>query len=148
MLVLLPFPFILHIELVVDLHASALFDAVHPFSSVEVTVCVEHRASAVRDAVELFSLVTVWPGISDALHGLSLRVYGEDSGRSLDLTGGSLAFALSLDELGLFGGLRFVGSWAVFAAAHSKKKHIVMIWQGLWRIIIIMDVAVIKSEFG
>lgn len=59
-----------------------------------------------------------------------------------------MAFGLSLDELGLFGDLRFVGSWAVFAAAHSKKEHIVMIWQGLWRIIIIMDVGLMKSEFG
>lgn len=148
MFILLPFSLILHIEFVVNLHSSSLLDPVDPFSSVEVAIRVEHRSSAIGNAVEFFSLVSVGPCDSTAEHGLSLRVDWEDSRRSVDLSGGSLAFGLSWEELGLFGDLCFAGSWAVFATAQSEKKHNVKIWQGLWGIIIIMDVCLINQKWG
>lgn len=66
MLIFLPFSLILHVEFIVDLHASSLLDTVDPFSSVEVAISVEHGSSAIRDAVEFLSLVSVCPCNSTA----------------------------------------------------------------------------------
>lgn len=59
-LIILPFSLILDIELLIDLKSSSLFLAIDPFSSVKVSVCIQHGSVAVGPAVKLLTLVTVF----------------------------------------------------------------------------------------
>jgi hypothetical protein len=59
-LVVLPLAVVLNSLVLINLETSTLFFAIDPLSSIEVTICIQHRTVSMGYSIELLALVTIF----------------------------------------------------------------------------------------